>query len=150
MTKQCRIALVAHDNKKGDLLEWARYNRELLAQHRLYATGTTGRVLEEALEIEISKLIIATTVSNSISVKPRVTCRVGERNITVTPLEYRQQLASRCQVHGVAWPRKRGHDNRLQSVAMIIACMPTLPWAYHPEWEASAGRWQSHLASVQW
>ena len=56
MTKQCRIALVAHDNKKSDLLEWARYNRELLARHRLYATGTTGRVLEEALEIEISKL----------------------------------------------------------------------------------------------
>jgi methylglyoxal synthase len=56
MTKRCRIALVAHDNKKGDLLEWARYNRELLAQHRLYATGTTGRVLEEALEIEINKL----------------------------------------------------------------------------------------------
>jgi len=56
MAKQCRIALVAHDNKKGDLLEWARYNRETLAQHKLYATGTTGRVLEEALGIEISKL----------------------------------------------------------------------------------------------
>jgi methylglyoxal synthase len=56
MSKQCRIALVAHDNKKGDLLEWARYNRETLAQHKLYATGTTGRVLEEALEIEIAKL----------------------------------------------------------------------------------------------
>jgi methylglyoxal synthase len=56
MTKKCRIALVAHDNKKGDLVEWAQYNRESLAQHRLYATGTTGRVLEEALELEIVKL----------------------------------------------------------------------------------------------
>ncbi len=36
-----RIALVAHDNKKRDLLEWARFNCELLIQHELYATGTT-------------------------------------------------------------------------------------------------------------
>ena len=37
-----RIALVAHDNKKPDLLEWVRYNKELLTQHKLFATGTTG------------------------------------------------------------------------------------------------------------
>jgi len=37
-----RIALVAHDNKKNDLLEWARFNRDLLVQHELYATGTTA------------------------------------------------------------------------------------------------------------
>jgi methylglyoxal synthase len=50
------IALVAHDNKKRDLLEWARFNRDVLAQHRLYATGTTGSLLEQALEVEIHKL----------------------------------------------------------------------------------------------
>ncbi|MCW5850512.1 MAG: methylglyoxal synthase [Anaerolineae bacterium] len=50
------IALVAHDNKKQEMLEWARYNRELLAQHQLYATGTTGRLLEQALEVEVVKL----------------------------------------------------------------------------------------------
>jgi hypothetical protein len=44
------IALVAHDNKKRDLLEWARYNRDLLVQHELYTTGTTGRLLSEVLE----------------------------------------------------------------------------------------------------
>ena len=44
-----RIALVAHDNKKQDLIEWALYNRDLLVQHDLYATGTTGRLLEETL-----------------------------------------------------------------------------------------------------
>ena len=51
-----RIALVAHDNKKQDLLEWAGYNRELLAQHDLLATGTTGKLLEEALKTPIVKL----------------------------------------------------------------------------------------------
>ena len=51
-----RIALVAHDNKKRDLLEWARYNRELLARHELYATGTTGVLLEQTLEVPVVKL----------------------------------------------------------------------------------------------
>ncbi len=51
-----RIALVAHDNKKRDLLEWALYNRDLLVQHDLYATGTTGRLLSQALETEVTCL----------------------------------------------------------------------------------------------
>jgi len=51
-----RIALVAHDNKKRDLLEWAKFNRDLLAHHDVYATGTTGEVLERQLGIKITKL----------------------------------------------------------------------------------------------
>jgi methylglyoxal synthase len=51
-----KIALVAHDNKKGDLVEWAKYNRVLLAHHRLYATGTTGEILERELGVTIHKL----------------------------------------------------------------------------------------------
>jgi len=50
-----RIALVAHDHKKQDLLEWARFNRGTLAQHELCATGTTGRLLEQELETEVIK-----------------------------------------------------------------------------------------------
>ncbi len=56
MSPNKKIALVAHDNKKRDLLEWARFNRDLLAQHEIYATGTTGYVLEKALNIPIHKL----------------------------------------------------------------------------------------------
>ena len=52
-----RIALVAHDNKKPDLIEWASWNRALLANHIVYATGTTGRLLERALDREIHKLM---------------------------------------------------------------------------------------------
>jgi methylglyoxal synthase len=50
------IALVAHDNKKPDLLEWAEYNSERLTEHVLYATGTTGRLLEDRLEFSIRRL----------------------------------------------------------------------------------------------
>jgi methylglyoxal synthase len=56
MNPDKRIALVAHDNKKRDLIEWAKYNRDLLAHHRVYATGTTGKVLEQELGFEIIKL----------------------------------------------------------------------------------------------
>ena len=56
MSQQKRIALVAHDNKKRDLLEWARYNRAVLIQHELHATGTTGTLLEEELGVPIHKL----------------------------------------------------------------------------------------------
>ncbi|HSK52287.1 MAG TPA: methylglyoxal synthase [Clostridia bacterium] len=51
-----RIGLVAHDNKKRDLIEWARYNRMLLERHDLVATGTTGTLLEDAIGVGIEKL----------------------------------------------------------------------------------------------
>lgn len=51
-----RIALVAHDNKKKDLIEWAYYNRTVLLQHELIATGTTGMLLEQSLNQPVRKL----------------------------------------------------------------------------------------------
>ncbi len=56
MSKKKRIALVAHDNKKRDLLEWAKFNRHVLAEHDVCATGTTGQILEQELNIDITKL----------------------------------------------------------------------------------------------
>jgi methylglyoxal synthase len=50
-----KIALVAHDNKKQDLLEWAKWNRDLLIEHELYATGTTGKLLEKVLGVTVHK-----------------------------------------------------------------------------------------------
>ena len=52
-----RIALVAHDNKKDDLIDWATYNKAVLTKHQLFATGTTGRLLEEALDISVVRLL---------------------------------------------------------------------------------------------
>jgi methylglyoxal synthase len=51
-----KIALVAHDNKKAALVEWAKFNKTLLAHHKIYATGTTGAILEKELGFEINKL----------------------------------------------------------------------------------------------
>jgi len=51
-----KIALVAHDNKKRDLLEWARFNKDLLGRHKLYATGTTGRLLEKDVGLKVTLL----------------------------------------------------------------------------------------------
>src|SRR6266702_1029556 len=56
MSMKKKIVLVAHDEKKKDLLQWARFNQAILKQHELYATGTTGILLEQELGIEINKL----------------------------------------------------------------------------------------------
>ena len=56
MKKVKNIALIAHDNRKEDLLEWAKFNRGTLSRHNLYATGTTGQILSEELGLEIIRL----------------------------------------------------------------------------------------------
>ena len=52
-----RIALVAHDNKKKELIDWVVYNKTALSRHELLATGTTGRLIEEALDRSVKKLL---------------------------------------------------------------------------------------------
>ena len=52
-----RIALVAHDNMKPELLQWAAYNRESLARHDLVATGTTGTLLQFELGLRVARLL---------------------------------------------------------------------------------------------
>jgi methylglyoxal synthase len=56
MKRVKKVALVAHDNKKAELLEWARFNVESLSSHSIFATGTTGRLLEEELGLKVHKL----------------------------------------------------------------------------------------------
>jgi methylglyoxal synthase len=55
MKKKKRIALIAHDNRKIDLLEWAKFNRDLLAKHELFGTGTTGQLIENELNVKVQK-----------------------------------------------------------------------------------------------
>jgi MGS-like domain len=51
-----RIALVAHDNKKIEMLDWAKFNRENLKKHKLFGTGTTAALIEKQLDLPITKL----------------------------------------------------------------------------------------------
>ena len=52
-----RIALVAHDHRKKDIIEWAIHNKTTLAKHELISTGTTGKLLEEKLDRPVKKLL---------------------------------------------------------------------------------------------
>ena len=55
MNKYKTIALVAHDNRKADMVEWVEWNWEKLLKHKLICTGTTGRLVEEALTAKVGK-----------------------------------------------------------------------------------------------
>ena len=57
ITVRKRIALVAHDNKKKELLDWAAFNRGTLAGHKLFATGTTGTMLAYELGLPVTRLL---------------------------------------------------------------------------------------------
>jgi len=56
MRERKKIALIAHDNKKQDLLEWVRFNKDLLEQHDLFATKGTGSMLEREVGLKITCL----------------------------------------------------------------------------------------------
>lgn len=49
MKTRKNIALVAHDNRKQDMIEWVEWNFEILKDHNLICTGTTGKLVEKAL-----------------------------------------------------------------------------------------------------
>lgn len=57
LERRKKIALIAHDNKKRDLIEWAVHNKTELSKHSLVATGTTGKLIEEALDQPVVKLL---------------------------------------------------------------------------------------------
>jgi methylglyoxal synthase len=78
MVYKKKIALVAHDDKKRDLLEWAKFNKSLLAEHDLYATGTTGKLLEEALGIEINRL-----QSGPLGGDQQIGAKIAEKEIDI-------------------------------------------------------------------
>ncbi len=52
-----RIALVAHDHRKASLVAWARRHKAELARHELMGTGTTGRLIEEALQLPVTRFM---------------------------------------------------------------------------------------------
>ena len=73
-----RIAMVAHDNRKKELLEWAIINKHLLARHQLVATGTTGRLLEQELQQPVRKLM-----SGPLGGDQQIGSHIAEGNLDV-------------------------------------------------------------------
>jgi methylglyoxal synthase len=57
MNRRKRVALIAHDNRKADMLDWARFNRGTLESHELFATGTTGELLSSELDLSVTRFL---------------------------------------------------------------------------------------------
>ncbi len=57
LAKKKRIVLIAHDNKKKELAGWVADNKEALSRHELYATGTTGKMIEDIAHAPVAKLM---------------------------------------------------------------------------------------------
>lgn len=87
MAEEKTIAIVAHDNKKQDLLAWAKYNREALNGHRVVAKGTTGALLEAELHIPVS-CVLSGPLGGDQQIGAKIT--VGEIDVLIffwDPLE---------------------------------------------------------------
>ncbi len=112
MSKQLSIALVAHDNRKADMVEWALHNADLLSKHKLICTGTTGGLIEAALnekgidvditcmnsgplggDAEIAALVVRKQINLAIFLIDDLNAQPHEADI--------QMLLRQCRVHNV-------------------------------------------------
>jgi methylglyoxal synthase len=97
MAEKKTVAIVASDNKKQDLLAWAKFNREALAGHRLIATGAIGSLLHTELDLPVEQL-----QSGPLGVDQQLGGKISEGEIDILiffwdPLEsqlYGQDLES--------------------------------------------------------
>lgn len=112
MKRRLTIALVAHDHRKADMVEWAVYNAELLSHHKLVCTGTTGGLIKNAFEqkgisadivcmhsgplggdAEIAALVVRNEVDLAIFLIDDLNPQPHEADI--------QMLLRQCRVHNV-------------------------------------------------
>ncbi|MFP4698073.1 MAG: methylglyoxal synthase [Eubacteriales bacterium] len=76
MGKQKKIALIAHDNRKKDLLDWVRKNKDILNKHFLFGTGTTGKLIAQETDLPV-----ATYKSGPIGGDQQIGARIIEGDI---------------------------------------------------------------------
>ena len=123
MKKQSKtIGLVAHDNRKRDLIEWVDWNFTILVRHRLVCTGTTGRLVEEALQARL-------TGTGDLSPMPEIT------KLKSGPLGGDQQLGAmiaegRIDVIVFFWDPMEPHPHDVDVKALLrIAVVYNIPIA---------------------
>lgn len=112
MNKRLTIALVAHDHRKADMVEWAVYNADMLAKHQLICTGTTGGLIRDAFEergieaevicmnsgplggdAEIAALVVRKQINLAIFLIDDLNAQPHEADI--------QMLLRQCRIHNV-------------------------------------------------
>ena len=112
INKQLTIALVAHDNRKADMVDWAVYNADMLSKHKLICTGTTGKLIQNALEkkgvvvditcmnsgpmggdAEIAALVVRKQINLAVFLIDDLNPQPHEADI--------QMLLRQCRVHNV-------------------------------------------------
>lgn len=112
MNKQLTIALVAHDNRKADMVEWAVFNAEMLSKHNLVCTGTTGGLIETAMKEKGVKVSIAKMNSGPMGGDAEIAALVVRKQINLAvfliddlnPQPHEadiQMLLRQCRVHNV-------------------------------------------------
>ena len=91
--KKLTIALVAHDNRKAEMVEWAVHNAEFLSHHHIVCTGTTGNLVRKALEEKGVNADIACMHSGPMGGDAEMNPQPHEADI--------QMLLRQCRVHNV-------------------------------------------------
>ena len=112
MKKQLKIALVAHDARKADMVEWAVFNSEMLSRHKLICTGTTGKLIQDALEQDGVSAAITRMKSGPMGGDAEIAAMVVNKQIDfcvfliddlcANPHEADiQMLLRQCRIHNV-------------------------------------------------
>lgn len=112
MKKQLKIALVAHDARKADMVEWAVFNSDMLSQHKLVCTGTTGGLIQQAFEDEGIEVEVKRMNSGPMGGDAEIAALVVNKQIdfcvfliddlSANPHEADiQMLLRQCRIHNV-------------------------------------------------
>lgn len=112
MNKKLKIALVAHDRRKADMVEWAVFNADMLSKHHLICTGTTGSLIQKALHDKGVEVDITCMNSGSLGGDAEIAALVVRKQINLAvfliddlnaqPHEADiQMLLRQCRVHNV-------------------------------------------------
>jgi len=112
MNKQLTIALVAHDNRKADMVDWAVFNADMLSKHKLICTGTTGKLIQQAFEDKGVKADITCMNSGPMGGDAEIAALVVRKKINLAvfliddlnPQPHEadiQMLLRQCRVHNV-------------------------------------------------